>query len=56
MPLPTIVRADPRIPPQARIPLPTSFQTLSGILQLPLGGVSIGLLGLNIKSPLDVYL
>jgi hypothetical protein len=42
---PQIVRAynsDPRIPPQARIPLPTTFQTLSDILQLPLGGVSIG--------------
>lgn len=42
---PQIVRAynsDPRVPPQARIPLPTSFRTLNDILQLPLGGVSIG--------------
>lgn len=34
--------ADPRVPPQARIPIPTSFRTLNDVLQLPLVGVSIG--------------
>lgn len=34
--------ADPRVPPQARIPLPASFRTLNDILQLPLVGASIG--------------
>jgi len=34
--------ADPRVPPQARIPLPTSFRSLDDILQLPLVGTSIG--------------
>ena len=34
--------ADPRVPPQARIPLPASFGTLNDILQLPLVGASIG--------------
>ena len=36
---PEMVRAfnaDPRVPPQARIPLPESFNTLDDILQLPL--------------------
>jgi len=35
--------ADPRVPPQARIPLPSSFTTLNDILQLPLLGASIGI-------------
>ncbi len=35
--------ADPRVPPQARIPLPTSFRSLNDILQLPLIGADIGL-------------
>ncbi|MCZ2153245.1 MAG: TonB-dependent receptor [Bryobacterales bacterium] len=42
---PQIVRAynaDPRVPAQARIPLPTSFRTLEDVLQLPLVGASIG--------------
>lgn len=42
---PELVRAfnaDPRVPPQARIPLPASFQTLDDILQLPLVGFSVG--------------
>ncbi len=42
---PELVRAfnaDPRVPPQARIPLPDSFQTLDDILQLPLVGFSVG--------------
>ena len=42
---PQIVRAynaDPRVPPQARIPLPASFRSLNDLLQLPLGGASIG--------------
>lgn len=42
---PQIVRAfnaDPRVPPQARIPLPASFRTLNDLLQLPLIGASIG--------------
>lgn len=42
---PEIVRAfnaDPRVPPQARIPLPDSFQTLDDVLQLPLVGFSVG--------------
>jgi hypothetical protein len=34
--------ADPRVPPAARIPLPSSFTTLNDILQLPLLGASIG--------------
>src|SRR5262249_21629330 len=34
--------ADPRVPPQARVPLPSSFTTLSDLLQLPLLGASIG--------------
>ena len=34
--------ADPRVPPQARIPIPASFRTLNDILQLPLVGASIG--------------
>jgi len=43
---PQIVRAfnsDPRVPPQARIPLPASFRSVSDVLQLPLVGASIGL-------------
>jgi len=42
---PEIVRAfnaDPRVPPQARIALPESFQSLDDILQLPLVGFSVG--------------
>lgn len=42
---PQIVRAynsDPRVPPQARIPLPASFRTLNDLLQLPLIGANIG--------------
>ena len=42
---PEIVRAfnaDPRVPPQARIALPESFQTLNDVLQLPLVGFSVG--------------
>ena len=42
---PEIVRAfnaDPRVPPQARIALPESFQTLDDVLQLPLVGFSVG--------------
>ena len=41
---PEIVRAfnaDPRVPPQARIALPESFQTLDDVLQLPLVGFSV---------------
>lgn len=34
--------SDPRIPPQGRIPLPTSFRSLDDILRLPLVGTSIG--------------
>lgn len=34
--------ADPRVPAQARIPIPSSFRTLNDILQLPLVGASIG--------------
>lgn len=34
--------ADPRVPAQARIPLPASFRTLDDVLQLPLVGASIG--------------
>jgi hypothetical protein len=42
---PQIVRvynSDPRVPPQARIPLPASFRTLNDLLQLPLIGANIG--------------
>ena len=42
---PELVRAfnaDPGVPPQARIPLPGSFQTIDDILQLPLVGFSVG--------------
>jgi hypothetical protein len=42
---PEIVRAfnaDPRVPPQVRISLPGSFNTLDDILQLPLVGFSVG--------------
>ncbi|MEP6963034.1 MAG: TonB-dependent receptor, partial [Acidobacteriota bacterium] len=34
--------ADPSVPPQARIPLPSSFRTYNDLLQLPLAGVNIG--------------
>jgi hypothetical protein len=42
---PQIVQAynsDPRVPPPARIPLPTSFRTLNDLLQLPLIGANVG--------------
>ena len=42
---PELVRgfnADPRVPPQARIPLPDLFETLDDVLQLPLVGFSVG--------------
>jgi hypothetical protein len=42
---PLVVQAfnsDPRVPPQARIPLPTSYRTLNDLLRLPLIGASIG--------------
>ncbi len=34
--------SDPRVPPQGRIPLPTSFRSLEDILRLPLVGTCIG--------------
>lgn len=34
--------ADPAVPPQARIPLPSSFRTYNDLLQLPLASVNIG--------------
>ncbi|MBL8215423.1 MAG: TonB-dependent receptor [Bryobacterales bacterium] len=37
-----VYNADPRVPPQARIPIPSSFRTINQVLQLPLLGASIG--------------
>ncbi len=37
-----LFNSDPRVPPQARIPLPSSFDTAEDILDLPLVGFSTG--------------